>query len=610
MQLLTNSIGVISKVFPHKIVIEIPDTTKINYNFLGDLYICDGINSFVTIHKSFHYKFIYQISSLYEIEKPYDLQEDESKFTNKAYFEALPVGEIQNGEFQYGLSKFPMIGDDVFLTTHNDLSNILQMKNQKWYFTLGSLATHDSFIPKFSIDSLLTTHICILGNTGSGKSTTVRKLLHEIVASAERENIEINDANFIVFDVHDEYESLSNDITSTIYVPEQVSIPLNTLTVEDWINLVQPSSQVQLPVLMNGLRFANLLDDKEQSIFDWIKVYCALELYNNQQSDSVPKRTKIVMLLENVQDDDIQSSITKYNSQFGSFPQGEESKFKDNLKKYIKEKSGYEYEECKYYITDLLKEVSCSTSSLYNLEHGIELTLLLEESKGNNQVRSHCHTLMTRIYNLIATYSKSLFDVDKEKRKRFEEILKFEKGFTKFKVSGLDDNDLLFFTGYLLRTIYKKQRESRQEDLEQKLYHFIFDEAHKYIIENSDNTRSIKIFEQIAKEGRKFGLFMILASQRPGELSKTVLSQCNNFILHRIRNNVDLEQMRKSIPYLSDAQLTRISYLRTGSALLVGEAFTIPMEIIIHGEEYGESSKTTLPSEVWRTKMLDQSQTD
>lgn len=603
MQPITNSIGVISKVFPHKIVIEVPDTSKINYNFRGDLYICEGINTFITIYRSSHNKFIYQISSLYEMEKPYDPNEDESKFINKAYFEAIPIGEIQNDEFKYGLSKFPMIGNDVFLTDHNDLNNILLIKNKNFYFTLGALATHDSFVPKFSIDALLTTHICILGNTGSGKSTTVRKLLHEIIESANRENIEINDANFIIFDVHDEYESLSNEFTSTINVPEQIAIPLETLTLEDWINLVQPSSQVQLPVLMNGLRFANLLDDTEQIIDDWIKAYCALELYNNQQSDSIPKRTKIIMLLENVQDEAIQSSLEKYNSQYGNFPPNEELKFKENLKRYIKEKSGYEYEECKYYITDLLQKVDCTTSSLNKLEQGIEITLLLEESKGNTQVRSHCHTLMTRIQNLIATYSKNLFDDNEEKKKRFKEILKFEKGFTRFKVSDLDDDDLLFFTGYLLRIIYQKQRELREKNVQQKLYHFIFDEAHKYITENSDNIRSIKIFEQIAKEGRKFGVFMILASQRPGELSKTVLSQCNNFILHRIRNNVDLEQMRKSIPYLSDTQLTRISYLQTGSALLVGEAFSIPMEIIVDGIRYGESSRTTHPSEIWRIKL-------
>ncbi|MGF7050696.1 DNA helicase HerA-like ATPase [Paenibacillus sp. DS2015] len=145
------------------------------------------------------------------------------------------------------------------------------------------------------------------------------------------------------------------------------------------------------------------------------------------------------------------------------------------------------------------------------------------------------------------------------------------------------------------------QKENRAVGGEKKLFHFIFDEAHKYISEKDDeNIKSIKIFEQIAKEGRKFGVFMILASQRPGETSKTVLSQCNNFILHKIRNNVDLEQMRKSIPYLNDSQLTRISYLRTGSALLVGEPFSIPMEIIIDGKDYGDISKSYLPSEIWR----------
>lgn len=92
---------------------------------------------------------------------------------------------------------------------------------------------------------------------------------------------------------------------------------------------------------------------------------------------------------------------------------------------------------------------------------------------------------------------------------------------------------------------------------------------------------------------------MVSVSQRPGELSKTVMSQCKNFILHRIRNNIDLEQMRRSIPYLNESQLTRLSYLKTGTALLVGEAFSIPMELIIDGSGYGENSKTVLPSMIW-----------
>ncbi|WP_361920354.1 hypothetical protein [Streptomyces sp. NPDC046876] len=159
--------------------------------------------------------------------------------------------------------------------------------------------------------------------------------------------------------------------------------------------------------------------------------------------------------------------------------------------------------------------------------------------------------------------------------------MKFEKGFTIFKCSNIEDSDLIFFTSYILRLIYKEQKDLRQIiGKPVQLFHFVFDEAHKYIIENKDqqNIISLKIFEKIAKEGRKFGIFMILASQRPSELSKTVLSQCNNFILHRIRNNVDIDQMRRSIPYITDSQLIRIAYLKTGSALFVGEAFSIPMD--------------------------------
>ncbi|GIN23385.1 hypothetical protein J1TS3_45190 [Siminovitchia fordii] len=112
--------------------------------------------------------------------------------------------------------------------------------------------------------------------------------------------------------------------------------------------------------------------------------------------------------------------------------------------------------------------------------------------------------------------------------------------------------------------------------------------------------KSLRVFEKIAKEGRKFGVFLIISIQRPSELSKTVLSQCNNFILHRIRNSLDLDQMRKSIPFINDSQLFRLTYLKTGVALTVGESFVVPMEILIDGKEYGRESETTKPSELWR----------
>lgn len=598
-----NSIGVVSKVFPNKIVIEIPDTTKVDHNFMGDLYMCEGINTFITIYKSRFEKFVYQIVSLYEQEKPFINDEEISKFLGKAYFEATPIGEIYNRKFDFGLSKFPMIGNEAFMTVNEDIETILQLNNENISLSLGSMATHNNYSPKFSIDNLLSHHMSILGNTGSGKSTTARKLMHEIVQLSENNEIAIDKVNIIIFDVHDEYEGLPQKHINKVKM-EDIAIPLDTLTADDWINLVQPSSAVQLPILMQGLRMANLLEQNKVEN-SWVKAFCALELYNNVQTEVVGKRSKIISILSEVKIQGMEKILEEF-TQYGNFTnRSYEREFKKILKEYIEKKSTYSYEECRDEIGELLESSDCSVGNLDSIVLGMDIIFLFEEIKGNAQVRSYCSTLMTRIDNLVTTYSQTLFDNCDRKKEKFQDSLESQKGFTIFKCSDIDDSDLLFFTGYILRLIYGKQKEHRQmAGIPNKLFHFVFDEAHKYISEKSDdnNIRSLNIFEQIAKEGRKFGLFMILVSQRPSELSKTVLSQCNNFILHRIRNNIDIEQMRKSIPYISDSQLIRIAYLKTGSALLVGEAFSIPMELIIDGAEYGEHSKTVTPSFAWQVE--------
>ncbi|SDO48496.1 ATP-binding protein [Alkalicoccus daliensis] len=598
-----NSIGVINKVFPNKIVMEISNSNKLIHNYKGDLYTFAGINNFITIYQSNSNKFIYQVIGLYEQENPI-VDDEMSKFKEKLYFEAVPLGEIENQTFNFGLSKFPMVGDSVFLTLIEDVNSILRLNDKESYsITLGKMASFDSYYPQLNIDSLFSHHTSVLGNTGSGKSTTARKLIAEVINKLST-NTEVNNANFIIFDVHDEYESIPLDYLNRIDVEKELSIPIESLNKEDWINLVQPSPGVQLPVLMNGLRLGNLMSSSS-NFKDWINAYCALFMYENVHTDVVGKRAKIIKLLEAVKDNGINQQLQNYNSQYANFRSGDEESFKRVIKEFIKKLSGYEYEECKSIIEESIGEADCTVTSLSYLETGIDMVLLFEEIRGNDQARSHCSTLMTRIENLISTYKNTLFDNSPHKLKTYSNVMKFEKGFTVFKISSLDDTDLTFFTSYFLRILYSKQKQIRKSDKNiNNMYHIVLDEAHKYIHERNfeDSIYSLRMFEQIAKEGRKFGIFMILVSQRPGELSKTVLSQCNNFILHRIRNNIDLDQMRKSIPYLTESQLTRISFLRTGSALLVGEAFSIPMEIIIDGNDQGSSSSTLPPSKAWKMK--------
>jgi uncharacterized protein len=198
-----NAIGIINKVFFNKIVIEVPNPNDIVHNFQGELYILNGLNDFVIINKDGASKYVYQIIGLYEQEKTL-FEEEQSKFSEKAFFEAVPVGEIVFNKFEYGLATFPVIGEEVYLANNEEIETILMSADDDISIILGKLTTHN-VMPKINLDSILTNHSCILGNTGSGKSTTVRTFLNEIANLKDHSNLDISKANFIIFDVHGEY---------------------------------------------------------------------------------------------------------------------------------------------------------------------------------------------------------------------------------------------------------------------------------------------------------------------------------------------------------------------------------------------------------------------
>ena len=592
---MLSSIGVVKKVFFNKIVIEIDDIKKLNQNYKGDIYSCDGLDTFILLDKSYEEKLVYQISALYDEEKPLE-KEDNSKFQIKAYFEAVPIGNIIRKKFEYGIERYPMLGDEVYLVSKEELNKVLgnDLEIKENNFIIGELSNKKGYYPRINIDNFFTTHISVLGNTGSGKSTTIktiiRKLSEKIGEHFKKESI-----NFYIFDIHNEYINISSELSNKTSLDE-ISIPLELLKIEDWLNLVLPSTAVQLPILINTLKLGNLLENSQNKLTDWIKVYCAKKLYGSQQTDAVTKRTKIISFLSEIDDENIKKSLSNYNSQFGNFSKEEEKYFLNSLDNYIGINNAEEF------LYENLREAEVSIKDIMTLKVALDTILSIEEAKGGNQIRNYCSPLITRIDNLINQYSKTLFSDDKNKLNKFNLLLEHKnKAFEIINCSGYDNHDLLFITSFILNNIYEKEKNNRKKG-EKNLIHFIFDEAHTYISENINATsfNPIAIFEKIAKEGRKFGLFMILSSQRPSELSKTVLSQCNNFILHRIRNNIDLEQMRKSIPYILDSQLLRLSYLKTGHALVVGEGFNIQLELKIHNDIYDKSSETFKPSEVWK----------
>lgn len=556
-----NSIGKVVSVTYDRLIFEVSDFERLNYNFKGQIYIAKGIIDYVTIKNRFDEKFIYQVIKVSDRELI--LSADESaKFSYSGNFECVPIGMIKNNNnIEFNLTKYPFLQDKVYLTTIEEFNIIFNSEEHENSISLGLIeGTH---IAKISPNKLLIHHSAIIGNTGSGKSNTVRKIISEI------NNKEMTNLKLHVFDVHDEYSQLDN--IKVINVLEEYRINLLNLDHQDWLNLVKPSELVQLPVVETALKIANCIQNNMISEL-WLKCFIAYNLYNNQQTDAVTKRAKIIGILN-----DTEIDTSKYNSQFGNFSATDEKIFLSDLLKVLNGNEKYSY------LNKYIEKAEYKVSSFENLLIALNYVFLLEECKGNSQARAYSGTLETRIRNLQTRYSKIFGDDEAT----------IDSNYVVYSVSELDDDLLLFFTTYILK---KEFYYNKMLPIQKRVVNvFIFEEAHRYISKIKENSQfhEVEVFKKIAREGRKFGCFLMLSSQRPSELSSTVLSQCNNYIIHRIKNNVDLEYLLQTIPYINKYQISRFSYLPTGTAFFVGELFPIPVEVSVFKERY--SNVTTTP---------------
>lgn len=582
-----NSIGRVVSVSYDRLIFEVSDFEKLIYNFKGEIYIAQGVIDYVTIKSQFGDKFVYQVVRVEDKEIKI-VNDEKSKFDYVGRFECVPVGILENDKINFNLKKYPFLQDRVYLSSDEDLQKVFSIEKRETSILLGTI--QDKYDAQINLNKLITHHSAILGNTGSGKSTTVRKIIKEI-ATKETSNLYLN-----IFDIHNEYSQI--DGVNNIDVLKDFSIKIESLELQDWLNLIKPSELVQLPVVQTALKLAYCLSEGK---LDREKLSCfiAYNLYHNQQSDAVAKRSKIIGILEGTR-----ISTEKYNSQFGNFSQKDEEFFKTSLESIMYQSHSE--------ITKEIENARYIINSFSDLFEALNFVFLLEECQGNTQARGYSGTLETRIKHIQLRYG-SLFKAkinqgtDNAKDSEVSDNSKLSK-ITVYNVSGLDDDLLLFFTTYMLKKEFKKSSEKDINDRDVNL--FIFEEAHRYISKLNENSLfgEVEVFKKIAREGRKFGCFLMLSSQRPSELSSTVLSQCNNYLIHRIKNNVDLEYLLKTIPYINKNQLTRFSYLPTGTAFIVGELYPIPVEVAVDGEDEKDITVTPQVKFKGKSKALKESE--
>ncbi len=273
--------------------------------------------------------------------------------------------------------------------------------------------------------------------------------------------------------------------------------------------------------------------------------------------------------------------LEKYNAnyQYGNFPGNSLSGFLGEVRNMILENVD-------------LPPYNRTPFTFDDLEECLDFAILYEEAHGNRQIRDYCSQMFTRLKSLRdrPEYAFMRYDLNPEEAVPdmgtfLDHTLGLSKDGNSWKkryqiiivdMNAVEDEVIELTSSVLARMIFRLLKQAEQRN--RFPVHLLLEEAHRYISETPSKYAidASKIYERIAKEGRKYGLFLLVASQRPSELSKTVLSQCSNFIIHRIQNPDDLSQIRQMTPFISEAVLKRLPSLPKQHALIFGTSVNLP----------------------------------
>ena len=481
------------------------------------------------------------------------------------------VGEITGGTFERGVSQYPNIGDVVHLAVEEHLRRIYDIGGQG-HVTVGTLSSAESILARIALNELVTRHSAVLGSTGSGKSTTVASLLRTITASEEEEN-PYPSARVLMLDIHGEYSAPLTDVAQVFSVEplegeNRLFIPYWALDTGDLLDFV-----------------AGALDDTREAAFADKIFELKLASHESQQfagidSASITVDTPLPFSLKRLWHDLFDFEIRTYEGRNRDQPTLQDKGDAKTLSppKYKKHSMG------------------AAGPFLNQAALGIQRPLKLLRSR-----------LLDRRYDFLLHPGPWEPDLDGRPEKDLDALLRGwlggERPITILDLSGVPSSVLERLVGSILRILYEAlfwSREKTEGGIERPLL-VVMEEAHRYLSEKSDRLAS-EMVQRIAKEGRKYGVGAMIVSQRPSEVNETVLSQCGTFFALRLSNPADRARVQGTLPDGLAGLLDVLPILRTGEAVVTGEAAKLPMRcrVTLPAKEYRPRSEDPAVSSRWR----------
>ncbi|ENK0806560.1 ATP-binding protein [Vibrio fluvialis] len=551
-------------------------TIELTPQVMSGLLVIEGkthrigqVGSFVRIPQG--YNSLYGIIS--ETSEQYD-EKNTISSASKRLLKVELVGEAIGTDFERGISQFPSISEEVHLVTETDLNSIYG-SSEKGQIVIGKLSSSDSINVSIDLDNLVNKHSAILGSTGSGKSTSVASLLRSIVTSHSTD-ILMPSARIILFDLHGEYASALSDISnifsiSDINEEKKLFIPYWCVAPESLIDFLCSSTP----------------DLKSKFMDKIVQEKIEFSLKNpelNIKTDRITPYSPIPFRLKNIWYDLYFEDAVNWEDKEMTIPAFSEKGDANTLKPPS-------------------FRPACTRADAH-----------VKKGDGGGRWKKNLDLMRSKL--LDNQYSFFLepgswtptteFKINKDLSDLIYSWLGGEKPITILDLSGMPSERLDLLLGSMLNIIFESAIWGQNLDsgMKNTPLLLVMEEAHRYL-SNDNNGFSKAMVRRIAKEGRKFGVGSMLISQRPSEIDETILSQCGTLFSLRISNANDRGRVKSAMSDSLSGIVDSLPILRTGEAIVTGEAAKLPMRFKFRIPQEGQFPNSHDPkvSESWSKKL-------
>ncbi|MCR5483077.1 MAG: DUF87 domain-containing protein [Bacilli bacterium] len=501
---------------------------------------------------------------------------------------------VDNNRFIAGTIIKPTLDSTIRIIQPEEM-DIVFGKNDPGSIYLGKSAIYAGKDVYIDINDMFSNHMAIFGNTGSGKSCSVARIVQNIFLN---KNFLPFNANLFFFDAYGEYKNAfkvlnqlnpnyqykfitSNPIDDTDVM---LRIPVYHLTVDDMCLVLQADNHHQYTIVERTLKLAKLFsrdDENTRKLKNHLiaKAIMAV-LFSNQQANG--KKNDIFTILKDCStpefnvDTDIQGIgyVRKFSECFGIDRNGEFGEsvlINEYLLKYIDDELEMHMEVPKdaFYTLD-------------DLEKALSFCLIGDGFLGNKIMQDNSTILQVRLHSLNNSSNRKFFDVPNYiSMENFISSLIVHNGkrsqIVNINLEDIDDQLAKTIVKIFCKMIFDFAKS--REDRAQIPFNLFIEEAHRYVQKNDIDLFLLgyNIFERIAKEGRKYGVMLDLISQRPVELSDTVIGQTSNFCILKMTHPLDLDYINKMLPNISGDVIDKLTSLQSGTMVTFGTAFKIPV---------------------------------